>query len=556
MVNADRGRPYRGVTPPTGGGRLSARHRTAWLLRVNRLYGASPEWATRAYAFAAAFRGGCWPDQADPSRISRWETAVTEVPYLAVRRYEELLALPPDHLSSAVDTLNRYLSPGAPLARPPRHLAALGHRVDDLLDAVTGHDTVTGTDWDELTAYLAARSSLRLRSSDWSAVAHRLLTETVVSDGRAWRQRFEAFNRLLGHPSGAPAAIAALADWAADPTNQAYIETVCLLDGSAHPDAARSVLAQLADPTNDDARYGALLACVRKLRHGHFRPDQVGQVAGYAAELLRETGARFHDTRVLAGSVLDLARARDPGGLPPSLRARAGGADATGPPPESVAPETRRHLAVLVARIAGSAVSLLPRQTGRFHDTTLPVLLEEALTDPVFDVRLHALLLLYATPYRAPLATAVGREITRLGFGRDTEATVRLFHALGILGGPAERRQAERVVLRGGVPAAVADAAARALAHTGGRSGDDFWTTALSLHGAAAHAGSDLSVRVLGDLVYALGIGGDRHWLRLLAADPRLPPALRSRARWWTHLPPYVPGPRRPVRPGDRPGPT
>ncbi|MHC3471007.1 hypothetical protein ACYF6T_20160 [Streptomyces sp. 7R007] len=472
---------------------------------------------------------------------------MTEVPYLAVRRYEELLALPPDYLSSAIDTFNRYLSPGVGavstrvlLARPPRHLAALASRVDDVLDAVTGDDAVTGADWDGLTAFLAARPGLRLRSGDWSAVTHRLLTETVVSDGRAWRQRFEAFNRLLEHPSGGRAAVAALADWAADPTNQAYIETVCLLDGSAHPDAARSVLAQLADPTNDDARYGALLACVRKLRYGHFRPEQVGKVAGHAAELLRETGARFHDTRVLAGSVLDLARSCDTGEVPDSLRAPVRGVHAGGPPPEPLAPETRRHLSVLVARIAGSAVSLMPRQTDRFHDATLPVLLEEALADPVFDVRLHALLLLYATPYRAPLAAAVSRELTRLGFGRDTEAAVRLFHALGVLGGSRERPQIERVVLRGGVPAAVADAAARALAHMGGRSGDDFWTAALSLHGTAARAGSDLSVRVLGDLVYALGIGGDRLWVRLLADDERLPSTLRARARWWTRLPSYV----------------
>ncbi|MFF3851470.1 hypothetical protein [Streptomyces sp. NPDC002328] len=562
-MSADRGRPYHCVTHPAGGpgGGLTARRRTAWLLRVNRLHGANREWADRAYAFAAAFPGGSWPHEADPGKISRWETARVGVPYLAVRRYEELLALPPHFLTSAVDTFNRYLLPGVPgvpgvpgapapaqaprlrLARPAHHEAALDGRADAVLDAATSGDAVTGADWDDLTVFLAARPGMRLRSADWSAVAHRLLVETVVSDGPEWRQRFEAFNRLLEHPSGARAAVGAVGDWAADPAQLAYIETVCLLDGSPHPDAARHVLAQLAAPTNDDAHYGALLACVRKLRHGHFAPDQIGRVAAHAAELFHDPGhgpgARHRDLRALGGSVLALARSRAAGGLPPSLRGPADGTHAIAAS-RAVTAHAGPGVTPSAVRIADSAVSLLPSATGRFDDRVLPVLLDEALADPVSDVRLHALLLLSATPYRAPLATAVGREIDRLGLCRDTDAVTRLFQALSILGGPAERRRAERVVLRGGVPAPVADAAARALAHMGGSSGDDFWDRAFRLHSASARAGHELGARVLRDLVYALGISGDRTRVRLLADDRRLPAPLRSRARWWACLPPYA----------------
>ncbi|GAA4815946.1 XRE family transcriptional regulator [Streptomyces ziwulingensis] len=535
---------------PAGG--LPAPRRIAWLLRVNRLLGGNRMWATKAYAFAAAFRGGSWPDEADPSRISRWETGSVRVPYLAVRRYEELLGLPPRYLTGAVDTVNRYSAPGTGrdpgggrllLARPPRAAAAAGSRVDLVLDAATSGAVVTGADWDDLTVFLATEPGMRLRARDWSAVAHRLLTETVVSDGPAWQQRFEAFNRLLAHPAGGPAAVAAVAAWAADPTNHAYVETVCLLDGSTHPDAARHLLAQLAAPTNEDAHYGALLGCVRKLRHGHLGPEQIRAVAGHAAGLSREPGSRYHDTRTLARSVFALAGSRAPAALSPALREELRRLPASAGPGVPVRRDGERGAVrqdSRVARIVASAVSSAPWGNDRLQDTILPLLVDEALHDPVYDVRLHALLLLRVTPYRTPLAAAVSREIARLGFGRDAGTVIRLFHALGKLGGPAERRQAERVVLRGGAPAGVADAAARALAHMGGRSGDEFWEPALALHTAAVRAGSELSARLVRDLVYALGIGGEQHHLRALAQDRRLPEALRCRAAWWVRLPAHL----------------
>ena len=57
-------------------------------------------------------------------------------------------------------------------------------------------------------------------------LATRLLGEMIASDGLAWMQRCEAMHRLLGHPVGQAAAVAACASLIADPSNQVFIETM------------------------------------------------------------------------------------------------------------------------------------------------------------------------------------------------------------------------------------------------------------------------------------------------------------------------------------------
>ncbi|WP_093734731.1 hypothetical protein [Streptomyces sp. SID4948] len=546
---------------------------------MNRLYGTNDEWATQGYAFARAFEGGAWPREADPSKISRWETARIAVPWRAVRRYEELLGVPARQLTSAVDTINRYAVPSTGplplLARPPAGDEALERRIDAVMEAVTANSPVSAADWDDLTAALAAAPGIRLRAGEWTAVAERLLTETIVADGPEWKQRFEAFSRLLGHPSAQRAAVAACAGWAADPTNPAFVETVCLLDTSAHPDAARHVLAQLTAPTNDDAFYGALLACVRKVKHGHFTPEQVREVCAVAVCLLHDTSVRYDDARSLAGSVLALvppadrstearrtlyrlSRAATEASAPPSRAAeRWRGEDeltssAGGQPGSNPGGRPGGHPgAHLVGHLVAASVSSLPREVPRFVDGVLPLLVDEILHAPVSDVRLHAALFLAATPYRGPLAAAMSGETARLHVGRDARVLVRLLQALRSFGGAAERPMVERMVLGAGIPAPVVEAAAGALGHLGGRSTGTFWDAALARHAPPARAGNQAGVRALESVVYSLGISGEAARLKRLADDPRAPHSVRSRADWWLRLPPYVrSGPAGQLAPG------
>ncbi|MEU6852842.1 XRE family transcriptional regulator [Actinacidiphila alni] len=501
---------------PTGAPLLT-RHRIAWLLRVNRIYARDPRWAKGA-VFAGAFSGGSWTGEVSTSTISRWETGATRAGRPAVRRYEQLLGLPPGRLTATADNLHRYAMPSAGavplLARPAGDPGAAERQVDVLLDRALDDTPVTGGEWDELTVLLTTHPQLRLRSRDWTALAERLLTESLVSDGLAWQQRHEALHRLLGHPTGQVAAVSACIAWAADAGNQVFLETVCLLDASAHRDAAVGVLAQLAAPTNDSAFLGALLACVRKVHLGHFDGTQAAVLRRLVRQVAHDADRQRADERELA---VVLLRMLDGGA--PSLP------DLTTVPGFDLA-----------ARVTDSALSVIAREIPRFDDPVLPVLVREVLLHPVSDVRLYSALTIRATPYREPVSGALSRELSRVAVARDVRLAERLLEALRVIGGSSERPLVQRLALAPALPEAVVQAATSALAHMGGASPRSFWENVLALRpGAGRPRGA--GGRAAGAAVYGLGIIGETGLLRRVAAEPRIPSATRAAASWWLRLP-------------------
>src|SRR4051794_32312126 len=80
-----------------GSARAGCQDRVAWLLRTNRLYGADEKLAVGS-KFAEAFRGAGFPHPIDRAQVSRWERAAQRAGFSALRRYEELLDLPPHRL--------------------------------------------------------------------------------------------------------------------------------------------------------------------------------------------------------------------------------------------------------------------------------------------------------------------------------------------------------------------------------------------------------------------------------------------------------------------------
>lgn len=177
----------------------------------------------------------------------------------------------------------------------------------------------------------------------------------------------------------------------------------------------------------------------------------------------------------------------------------------------------------------------------RFRDPMLPRLIDELLCDPVFDVRLYAAFLLYATPYRQPLGRALGQELVAARHSGNTQLVVTLLEALRILGGPEERRHVERLLLAPSTPSGIRDTAASALGHIGGASREDYWTLALRTarqRWRQTPTGAEASV--LDRLVYALGMADRRALLRAVTADSTLPDRVRSAARWWITLPSHI----------------
>lgn len=367
----------------------------------------------------------------------------------------------------------------------------------------------------------------------WAALAERLLQEQIVADGLAWQQRFSSLVRLLSHPVGQQPAIAACASLAADPMNQVGIEVICALDVSGHPDASHHVLAQLARPTSDQTFYGALLACVRKVARGHFTAEQTGYLASVVASLLDDP-VRHDDARTLAASLLR----QMPAGLPPGVVAKLRTALAADGMLGRVVTTGRLvaegHAADCVRRVVSAAAARMPREGPWLYDETLATLVDEMLYNPVSDVRLYAAVAIQATPYREPVATALGTELFRIAAATNTDLSLSIMDALRLLGGAQQRPILERFTLNPGLPPQVMTSAARNIGHLGGTSEDKYWMRAVNLQCQLAQRhDSAASSAALRGLVYALGLARNDPLLTQIRDRREMPSQARAAASWW-----------------------
>ncbi|MCT9094255.1 helix-turn-helix domain-containing protein [Streptomyces sp. ASQP_92] len=518
--------------------------RVGWLLRVNRVYGRGGRWF-RLTSFAEAFHGGSWPKPVDASRISRWENGGSPPTLAVLRRYEELLELPRNTLVSTVEMTMRYYGVDA-LGPTPRH-GSTGNdqdadqeldRLEVLIDRVCSTALVSGSEWDETCRLLSAHPHLVLvPRSRWDALAERLLAETIISASNAWRQRFEAFNRLLGHPMARRAAIAACATLARDRSCQIFVEPICVLDTTAHPDATLHVLAQLDDPTNDRVLYGALLACFRKVRQRHLSEPDLVRLGNNVEQLLTEP-ALAEESQLLAAQLLRLLDPAEP--VAGRLRLML----TTHPLLQRIVEDGRLASAATAAfsvrRIVDLVLASQTRELAGFEDHTLPLMVDQMLFHPSFDVRLYATAMLSVTPYRQNLAAAIAVELRRPAVLSSQALTHAFLGALRQLGGPAERPLVEWLVSGRASPWA-AESAAGVIGHLDGASSELFWRTEIARYSTAwRRARSDGAARVLHGLIYALGITGQHALLAMIADDARYPATVRAAATWWLNIPEFI----------------
>jgi hypothetical protein len=524
---------------PRRRGWFGCEDRVAWLIRVNRLYGRDDR-LTRANDFAAAFRGGSWPEPVSASQISRWETAATRAGFRVLRRYEELLGLPSNHLVATADWVYRKASNriGTPVLT--RELDPADERVhrrtEQLLEQALSDQLMTGAEWDDLTSHLGTLPAAFLYpGTGWASLAERLLAELLIADGAAWLSRIEAVTRLMGQPRARAAIVAACGGLASDPTNQVIIEPLTILDHTADRDANRHVLDQLARPTSDRALRGALLAGIEKVPRRHFRPVELRRILAAVAELLA-VADQHPEVRYLTADLLRVVPAGRTGAAYERLRRAI---DRTTQSiltcGQMVLPDPAAYT---VDRVLGSAMARLPRQPRTSTDAVLSGLLRELLFNPNQNERIVAAQLISATPYRYPVADALARELTSAVRANDVSLAIAILTAMPFVGRPDDRSTVERLVVSPGVPAPVADAAAWRVGHVSGQSDGRFWTTALDTHRTAwQRTRSPASLSSLRGLTYSLGIGRDQVTLDAVRADTRMPPAVRVAAGWWLGIP-------------------
>ncbi len=540
---ARRGRPYGSELEPVASGAMAVqRHRAAWLLRVNRLYSEDERWH-RLSTFAAAFRGGCWPEPADQGKVSRWETNRIRVPRAAVQRYEEILGLVPTILTSMIDAMYWYVSPigdgaNALQVRPNQGGASL-LRVNQLIEQVHSDQLMTASEWEELTiALTVALPREATQSLDWSSLTQRLVSETIISD-RVWLTRFASFNRLLAHPASQAAAVDATSSLGRDRSGQIFGETVGALEGTRHPDASTQVIRQLTNPTNSQALYGALLACVRKVRYRHFSEPQLTVVMDLLAELL-QANIYEDDTRLLIGELLRMSPTHQRSFVQKFPRLTVDDLALSQVLTQGRLADSDLSKAV-VDRVTNSTIARMPTGIGRFIDKQLPILIDEILFSPIADVRMYSAKLVAVTPYGAQLADVLIEELISSRLKGDQDQAEAMIYALRFLGGAPGRRFVERLLVSPGLPASTHAMAARVIGHLDHKSEDTYWERALAFHIAQwLRDKSDIRSTILQRIVYALGIARNHRMLLRVRGNPDVPAPARSAASWWLNIPRHI----------------
>ncbi len=516
---------------PAVAGRVGCHDRVAWLLRTNRLYGTNEKLATGSN-FAKAFHGDGFRRSIDGAQVSRWERAAQRPGYPVLRRYEELLELPSYRLVAMADTLYREVDgrPGqsnldrtvegdAPDARV---------RTEQLIDSARSADTMSGNDWDELTYNLCAMPSVFLYpSSLWNDLVDRLLAEMIIADGVDWLQRSESVHRLLGHPVGEGAVIAACTALAADPANQVFVDPLTQLESSPHPDAASKILGQVANPTNEHALRGAWWSVAGKVGRGHFTPDDLATLARHAVELLTTDGQ--HPACRLAA--IELLRQTDypaSRSMASAMRRIINADRLSRQVLDSGRVVSGETASAITSRVAISAAGMLSRHV-LDDDPMLRHLLDDMLFHPQISVRNNTTFLVGATPYGLPVAHALGLELTNRAVLENTATAPAFINAISVLGDHTTNRFLQRLALAPGLPAAVAETILWTLGHGTGHCDNAFWLKAI---GRYKHY-----LNGMRGIIYSLGLTRNATILRACRSDTFLPDDARRAAAWWLNIP-------------------
>jgi hypothetical protein len=243
--------------------------------------------------------------------------------------------------------------------------------------------------------------------------------------------------------------------------------------------------------------------------------------------------ARYDDARIVAMSLLRRLPPDVPAAVAVQLRSMVAGDEALSRVAETGRLGTSGQAGRFVTRVVGTAAARMPRDGPWLYDQTLATVVDEMLYDPVPDVRLEAAFLLHATPYRVPVAAALGGELSRCATG-DAGLAICILDALRLIGGQEQRPVVEQITLGPGIPAPVLVSAARNIGHLGGTSDDRYWNRALARHGQpSALRGTAASGAILRGLVYGLGMARNDRMLSRVRDTPGMPAQARQAASWW-----------------------
>ncbi|MBE1484986.1 hypothetical protein [Plantactinospora soyae] len=453
---------------------------------------------------------------------------------MAIRRYEHVLEIAPLRLGGAIDATLRFGA--AKKARPPggyrRTSTVASASLHGLLGQVESNAGMDDPGWYALATEVEARPELVLHPPKiWEEASQNLLGELVAATDTSWLARQEALSILLEHPDAQRHAVDACIQMIEDEANPAVLEAFSLLDVVDDQTANRYVLRHLQSPSSPHALMGALLAGTSKLRKGHFvGPDLQAHLPAAAVDILQfaETNQTllpltldFCSTLMrkhLAGSPANQRFLHVLGGYRESsewhLAIRRNG----------------RKLCYRLVREVLRTHSLYPDET----DSVLFGLVEDMLLNANPDAQLYASMLVAATPYRDPLASALITEINARLFDLDELIVAASLRALTIFKVAAHRTVLLRILAAHNAPAGLRRAAAAAAPHGAGELHENDWRRIIAVQLDSFRAlPSTLNEDVLFYAVYGLFTDGHVVLAQEISEDDRFPRRVRNAAQWW-----------------------
>lgn len=501
----------------------------AWLLRVNRIYGPDEHLAV-ASRFVQALADSPRDIAASESQVSRWERAAVRVSHAVICRYEQVLGLVPGRLAAVADSLYRErlgrLGPSVLKRESSADTPAVRDQLSELCERAFGGDPFSGQDWDTLTDLLWTIPVLLHPRQLWNQLTERLLAEMLISEGLAWLSRCEAVNRLLGHPHGAAPVIDACASIIGDRRSQVLIEPMVLLELTPDRSAADQLLRQISSPTSPHAMRAAWCAVAEKSERGHFDAVQSQTLARAALDMLQDNESDFASRTGAAETLRHLGPR-----LGPALGRRvdqAANRDAAAGHVLRSGTTSAKELTTSVAeRLSNATLRNMPREILR-RDPMLEQLITDMVFHPQCSRRVLAAQTIAATPYRTPLAQALGHELNGRAGLTEVAVASAFVQALAHLGGPREAGLVQRLALTSGLPAAVTEAAARTVGHLPGDAA--FWSRAVA---RLVRPRAELPANHAKALVYSLGTAGRRAELVDLAAQANIHSDVQVAATWW-----------------------
>lgn len=375
--------------------------RIAWLLITLRQHSGLEHLSPRKDFAAALVRLGV---NADPSRVSRWESGSQYAPERVLHGYGELLGYPPGHLTSVAQNLRCALDPGA----PPgvlliKDVPSTDRELNDLFAGIEAgeHD---GTDWTRLAASLTEGTPMFLPEKMWASLSERILNEAVRSTGIAHIRRTAASAVFARHAPSQRVMIQSVGRLVTLPGPR-FVGPAMMLLRAVDTAQVDGLLLQMFESSPPLIRRGAAAVITSKLARNNFDEQTRDRIAGIlTTEFAALRGRVFPTDRVGVLATLDRMRQkRVLAALPEAVDSvRLEELISTG---LSVPMETSHRIGVQVAR----RVVALEGRSGSLPepDRMLIRLIEEALFHIHRERRHQAICLLGVSPFCRSLPTAL-----------------------------------------------------------------------------------------------------------------------------------------------------